>query len=336
MFFYIQEVISCRKRNLFLKEFLHLFSFFWKGVVFFKNFAYDKGFLKVEKAKSYVVSVGSVVAGGSGKTPFLLFLAKHFNNVAILSRGYRSLSEGKNIIVRENSTWREVGDEPLMFKKELEDALVVVGKKRVLSASFAEDKQIIFLDDGLQYRRLFQDFKIAVLSAHDLFGGNRFIPGGFLRDDPRRLREMDLVVINHVEDEQQFFKLKERLRSFGSFHVIGMRPKFSTSLVPCQVGIFSAIAKNWLFEKSVKDLGFEIVDRLFALDHRSFLKKELKKFADKVFAKGGKALLCTQKDKVKLEALEIPIFCVNMELELVYGKEEFDLCLKKLKSFCPK
>jgi len=54
--------------------FLYIFSLFFKNFVFLKNFLYDKKILKSKNVFSPIVSIGNIVAGGTGKTPFLIFL----------------------------------------------------------------------------------------------------------------------------------------------------------------------------------------------------------------------------------------------------------------------
>ena len=75
LFIYIKEIIDEQKKGFFaffLKAFLYAISLFISFYVFLKNFFYDKGFFKQKKFKPFVISIGNIVAGGTGKTPFLL------------------------------------------------------------------------------------------------------------------------------------------------------------------------------------------------------------------------------------------------------------------------
>ena len=122
-------------------------SMLYALVVFCRNWLYDHRYFRVSKVPCTVVSIGNIVAGGTGKTPFVHLLAKAFSSrkVVILSRGY-----GK------------VPDEPMLLQKRLPSARVYVGKDRVSLAKRAvnDGAELIILDDGFQHRRLHRRFRM--------------------------------------------------------------------------------------------------------------------------------------------------------------------------------
>ncbi len=144
-------------------------SWIWALVVFLKNKAYDFKVFRPLKVSCPVISIGNIVAGGAGKTPFVQMLARHFSHrkVAILTR---------------------MEDEGMLLKR---DANVYVGKDRRISALKAvqEGANLILLDDGFQHRKLHRDMDIVLLSGKE----GHYLPRGFLRDSPRRLNEADAV-----------------------------------------------------------------------------------------------------------------------------------------------
>ena len=62
-------------------------------VVRAKSQAYQRGILRPKRIDGVVISVGNLTAGGTGKTPMVLWIAQRLlaekRKVAILTRGYR-------------------------------------------------------------------------------------------------------------------------------------------------------------------------------------------------------------------------------------------------------
>ena len=128
-----------------------------------RNALYDGGALAACKLQAPVLSVGSISAGGAGKTPFLIMLGELLKERGIafnvLSRGYGRKTRGTRL-VDPAGTAAEFGDEPLLIARRL-SVPVIVGEDRYAAGEFAEAKfglQAHLLDDGFQHRRLARDF----------------------------------------------------------------------------------------------------------------------------------------------------------------------------------
>lgn len=262
-----------------------------------------------------VISVGNVVVGGTGKTPLIDFLAQEIEGCAILSRGYRSESVRKNLLVSKEMDARVCGDEPLLLSGR--GYSVYVGRNRFLSAKMAENRgaRALLLDDGMQQRWLKSDVQIAVVGGKNLFGNGFFLPRGELRDSPKRLKKVDLVVVNGADD---FAAVADKVKQWTDAPVVGMQPKvvgvFSAeekiSIAGKKVRIFCAIANPERFVESVKKLGAEVVDVVIKPDHAHFAAKELK-------ATDVDWLICTEKDWVKLKCPGKKIAYVKIALTVV-------------------
>src|SRR5262245_29315656 len=99
------------------------------GAVALRNWLYDHHHLPLYRAPLPVVSVGNPMVGGGGKTPLvceLVRLVGEQRRVAILTRGYRSRAErkAKPILVTQELSWEEVGDEALLLSHKCPRALV--------------------------------------------------------------------------------------------------------------------------------------------------------------------------------------------------------------------
>ncbi len=295
-----------------------------------RHFAYDRRLFKTHRLPACVVSVGNIAVCGTGKTPLVRLLASMLSkeiSVAILTRGFRSELEHsgrRERIPLEARSAAYYGDEPLWLSRKTGVA-VWVGKDRVKSGALAisEGAQVLLLDDGMQHRRLERDIEIVVVDGCDPFAG------GVLRDSPSRLRCATLIVAVGVQD---YTKLYKQLSSFSTAPLVGMQKRALTTLPPHQrVGVFCGIGRPERFVQTVRDLNQEIVDTLFCKDHTLPSLEELHLFARGCREKGATALLCTEKDGVKLDAtLELPVVPVEIGLEIVAGEEHWEQLIETI------
>lgn len=354
---YVKDVIRGRRRGFFaylIKAFLLPLSWFYKGGMAFRNWLYDQGWMRrYVPPIPLVISVGNIVAGGTGKTPVTLLLAQAFYEqfaVAILSRGYRSQAEKLEnpILLCEGQgpafPASYCGDEPYLLAQRLPKTTVIVGGDRK-KASFLAAKagaQIILLDDAMQHRRLARDFDVVVVDINDPFGQDHFLPRGFLREDRSSLQRAHLIVLNHVHDLEQFQAVKEQLKPYTSAPLIGTQGHISAIRnlhdqvveIPKEqpVGMFCAIAHPEYFRRTLEQLGFTVVSEYILPDHDPIRDKDLEQFAQRSLKKEATWLICTEKDRVKLVpelSLPLPIAWVQMDLQVVVGKEDWEAFLKQ-------
>ncbi|TLD96343.1 tetraacyldisaccharide 4'-kinase [Helicobacter jaachi] len=143
-----------------------------------------------------IVSVGNLIAGGSGKTPFIIEVAKDYECAAIVSRGYKRTSKGLVVV----SQWGKIqvsqaqaGDEPYLMARELNQASVIVCKNRVkaIEKAIALGAKVIFLDDGFRFRFA----KLNIVLEPLLKPYFRFcLPSGIYRELPSAYKDADIVV----------------------------------------------------------------------------------------------------------------------------------------------
>lgn len=337
---YILDVIEERKSPLFVKNILHFLSLLYKAGVGVRHFAYKSGLLKTVKVPPRVISVGNIVAGGTGKTPLVRLLAEEFKDkkLAILTRGYRSKIErsGDVALLEGNLTPEDCGDEPYWYAKKLPHVSIWVGKKRVLSAKRAAElgTEVLILDDGMQHLSLHRDFEIVVLDGKDLFGKGHFLPRGLLRDHPKRLKKADLIVLNHIDSSAHFEEASHAVKRFTKAPIVGTSMKIHNTLpASAKVGAFCALGKPARFFDALDDLSLKVVDHLMAIDHAFFKEEELASFARRCKAKGAEYLVCTEKDSVKLKSsldVGLPIVALEAHLEIAYGQEHWKELIEKI------
>jgi tetraacyldisaccharide 4'-kinase len=267
------------------------FSWVYALAVHFRNFLYDVGILKITRVPCTVVSVGNIVAGGTGKTPFVHLLAQTFSHrkVAILSRGYGQLP-----------------DEAMLLARRLPNVKVHIGKDRVALAKQAcKEADLLILDDGFQHRRLHRDFDIVLTREKK----ERYLPRGFLRDNPKRLQRAD-----------EIFSVGKELR-LDVKRILDLEGNEIPSIRGWKVGVFCGIANPESFKKTVRSLGAEIVfEKIFA-DHEAADLSKLPK---------ERALLCTEKDAVKLHPTDLPIYFLEMEMKVVSERNRWEMLVEKI------
>lgn len=357
---YYFDVITGKRKGWFshlLRFILLLLSLPFRFIVMCRNWVFDQGWVSRYYAPvPVVISIGNIVVGGTGKTPVTLMLAKEFYDeflIAILSRGYRSQAEKLSIPIILSKgegpmqSAHFCGDEPFLIAQNLPKAFVIVGKDRHKASDIAarEGAHLILLDDGMQHRRLARDFEVVVMDTTDLFGQGHFLPRGLLREGKHSLSRANLIILNHVDDQQDFETMKNEIAAYTKAVVVGTKMEVvhvesfkgdpAGPLKGKKVGIFCGIAHPEYFYTTVVGQGAEIVDSAFASDHMTLDNRTLAAFALNCREKGAELLLCTEKDKVKIldvEELALPIAYVKMQLKIIGGKAEWDAFVAKVKS----
>lgn len=357
---YFIEVIKRKRPGItakILRGLLLLFSWFFQWYTICRNWCFDHGWFRRHcPPVPLVISIGNIVAGGTGKTPVTLLLAKEFHGtfpLAILSRGYRSKAEKQKVPTFLCSSKGPLypasycGDEPFLLAQNLPEALVYVGKNRHKTSFMAAKAgvKLIILDDGMQHRRLYRDLDVVVMDARDLFGQGYFLPRGFLRESAQSLSRANLIMLNHIETAEQFIAAKAQIACYSKAPVVGARLHVSNifdfkgekieSLVNKKVGIFCGIANPDYFEKSVENQGAQIIGKCIVSDHCAFDTSNLEKFAKHCKGLGAELLLCTEKDRVKFGDtlnLTLPTAWLKVELSIVEGAEVWQSFINQAKS----
>ena len=155
--------------------------------------AYRRGWRPVVEAPVPVIVVGNVSVGGTGKTPFVIWLAEQLKQrgrkVGIVTRGYRGKGTEWPRAVAPDSDPEEVGDEPVLLARRT-GCPVVAGPDRVacVEALLRDARVDVMLsDDGLQHYRLGRAFEIAVVDGARGMGNGLCLPAGPLREPVSRL-----------------------------------------------------------------------------------------------------------------------------------------------------
>jgi tetraacyldisaccharide 4'-kinase len=312
----------------FVKCLLSVLSFFYGLGVRCVDQTYGSGLRKQHKVGAPVISVGNITLGGTGKTPFTIFLADLFvgrqKNPAILTRGY-----GR--------------DESRMLEDELPDVKVLVGQDRVRNARWAvgQGKDVLILDDGFQHRRIARDLNILMVDGVSMFGNGCLFPRGILREPLSSLRRSDIIVLtktDRIGDERKREVITE-LRSLAPGKPVILtrhRPYFLTDVTGAaymaesirgeKVILVSGIVDPDYFEFLTRGLGAEVVARLDNPDHHRYSRRDIEEMRSRCYKERADKIITTRKDFVKIKDLDISsiedkLFVLDIVVEIVEGKE---------------
>lgn len=174
-------------------------SFLFRMLIALRRGLYAAGMLKSERLPVPVIVVGNIFVGGTGKTPFTIWLVEALRSAGyvpgVISRGYGTQSDVPQV-VSANSDPQLAGDEPVLIATRA-TCPVVVGRNRVAAArtllNTHPEVNLILSDDGLQHYALGRDVEIVLCDARGN-GNGWLLPAGPLREPASRRR--DFTVIN--------------------------------------------------------------------------------------------------------------------------------------------
>jgi len=260
-----------------------------------RKIAYQHGIFKQSKLAVPVLIVGNISVGGTGKTPFVIWLAKQLQlagyKPGVISRGYGGQSEQYPIAVNANSEPTIVGDEPIIIARQA-SCPVVVSPKRVEAANFLlaqHDCDIIISDDGLQHYALARDLEIVIVDSQRQFGNQYCLPAGPLREPVSRLFAVDFIVSNGHSDKQAFNMTLHPAQAINLADPTISRP--ITSFQSEQLHAVAGIGNPGRFFDSLQQSKLTIIAHPFD-DHHAFKSSDLN-FGD------DHQILMTEKDAVK-------------------------------------
>jgi tetraacyldisaccharide 4'-kinase len=263
-----------------------------------------------------VISVGNLVAGGSGKTPVAAAIAEMLcragERPAILSRGYARRSSGDEVVVVSDGTRvlepvERSGDEPQMLARALPAVPVLVAGDRYLAGRLARsrfDSTVLLLDDGFQHLQLARDVDLLIVSPGDL--DERMLPAGALREPLPSARAADALLVPAPGDHAR--RIAEALGVEPVFTVTTTyeRPRLIGSgeridgTADRRVMAVAGIARPGRFVTALGTLGWEVVVQRTFRDHHWFSERDLARVAQVAQSSGASLVITTEKDAARL------------------------------------
>jgi len=363
---YYLKVLAGKKKGfsvLVFKIFIGVLSLLYLVGIQIRCLLYRIRIFRARSVTAWVISVGNITLGGTGKTPVVERLAGLLNSrgrkVAIVSRGYRRkrgprlrrlkeklrgapttrvVSDGYKILLNS----RVAGDEPYMLASNLEGVPVVINRNRRKGALYAIRRfkaDTIILDDGFQHLDLKRDLDIVLIDSTCPFGNGHIFPRGILREPCRNLSRADLLLITKAVSGGQH-ELKKELRRYNQrarilecchnpIYLYDVRTSIKASLDfirGMKAATLSGIANPEGFEKMLSGLGVQVIHSRRFADHHIYSQQELIDVLNKAARRGAEILLTTEKDAVRFPRLpkgSIPVFSLRVRIDSV--AEGFDI-----------
>jgi len=345
----------------FLSLFLGFLSLLYSAAVMLRLLAYRKGLLKAKSLPAFVVSIGNITAGGTGKTPFVAMLsewaAQGGLRTAILSRGYKSKSKLKSLVVSDGkgqiSSVYDAGDEPILLAKKFPFTPVLISKDRYAIGDMALrlfNSELLLLDDGYQHLSLHRDLNVLLIDAKRKFGNGSLLPLGPLREPFEEIKRADLIVVSRCSEQNRGDELVELVKEtvagkpvLRSCHLADevLFPQTGEAHLPQilegkNVMAFAGIAHPDDFLEMITVLGAHVVKFIWYPDHHSYVNRDFEVLASWSRRPEVDFLLTTEKDWVRIEEtvggdLNIAVLTIKIGL-LDDGHILFDLIGKGIRA----
>lgn len=330
---FAREVMSGRKRGLaasLLRAGLWSAQWPYRVGVACKNAAFDFRFREQFEVGLPIICVGNLTTGGTGKTPIVAFLANWFRDagakVGLLSRGYKSLDSSAN-------------DEKLVLDQLCPGVPQWLSPDRILSAKRAvvDGCNLLILDDAFQHRRVHRDLDLVLIDATNPWGYGHCLPRGLLREPIANVERADLVIVTRVDQvsAEELTAIRAELvrrNHIGTVIEVSFRPcqliNSASQVRPLsevagqRVFGFCGIGNPGSFERTLRQLGSDVVGFESFPDHHHFTPDDLARLGEQAESANACLLLTTQKDLVKIHETELgnrPLCAVQIGTEIVRG-----------------
>lgn len=263
-----------------------------------------------------VICIGNITAGGTGKTPVSISVAKMLitamHHPIFVTRGYGG--KLSNVLVNNKKhTAQDVGDEPLLLS---EQAPVVVNADRYAGAELAvkEGADVIVMDDGFQNPTLHKDLSFLVFDGHYGIGNGKIIPAGPLRETfADGIKRADALIILG-KDKHDLAKRTKLPVFFGHTEPV------QTTVGDTDVVAFAGIGHPQKFYHTLQQQGYNVVETIDFPDHHFYSKDELENILQKAKELNAE-VYTTSKDFVKIPSLYHK--SINMlEIAVVWDKPD--------------
>ena len=335
------EVVFGRARGFrawMMRCLLRFASFFFWILVQVRLFLFRRRIKTVHYLGTFVVSVGNITAGGTGKTPVVELLSRSLasrgRKCAILTRGYKSHDlekpqiwldkEGKRVKripkIASDGVTRYLsplyaGDEPFMLARNLDNVAVLVDKDRVKSGIFAIEQlgsNTLILDDGMQFLKLKHEIDIVLVDCGFPFGTGALLPRGTMREPRASLKRASYIILTKSEGKPQdeLIATIRKYNKVADIIVTNHAPVlleniFTGEQLPLDalkgkyVACLSGIARPESFENLVESLGANVEIRRSYPDHYWFDQEDLDAFVERCAERAMDMIVTTEKDAVR-------------------------------------
>lgn len=305
---------------------LALLSFFYAGMMKVRAWFYHVGVFPSDSSGAFVVSIGNLQAGGTGKTPVAAFFAERWRQktrLGIVSRGYGRKTRGSlRVDPTEKFAAKKFGDEPSWLAarfdtKDESNVPVQVGERRLEAARdliISEGLKLVLLDDGFQHMHLRRSYDIVLVDVSAPSWHWRVLPWGRLREPVSALRRADAIILTKTEStsKKRVASLEEQVRRWAAHGSTGQpiilhfeqRLEWAGEISGEKLILAAGLASPESFFDLVRaHRSKPDVREVFAFnDHHDYTAEDVERLVRSARRHSAR-LLVTEKDAVKLRSL---------------------------------
>ena len=324
---------------IFFRFFLFPFAFLYSIITSLRNLFFDVGLFSSKKYENPTIGVGNLSTGGTGKSvcvDYIISLIKDKKPVAVLSRGYGRLTKGF-VEASTESTFKEIGDEPMMLFTKHPELKVAVAERRRLGMNnmlkSATDDTVFVWDDCFQHRWVTPDLMILLTSYDHLFVNDFHLPVGNLRELSSGKKRGDVVIVTKCPTnitEQNKKEISSKLQLADTQHLffagIGYAKNIKNTERTFPINkienlpflLVTGIADPTPLLYYLKAIGGEFEHLQFP-DHHLFTEKDIRQIKQR---SNGSLLLTTEKDFIRLNTVIDSNLLFYLEIEMKLNKED--------------
>jgi len=315
----------------------------FKTISSLRNFLFDRQVLSSQKFSSpFILVIGNLSVGGTGKSPLVTYIVQHWpwkSEVGVLSRGYGRKTKGFQW-VEQGSMAKQVGDEPLAYKKLFPHVPVAVCEKRPQGVQkMLEDfpfLDTVILDDAFQHRRITGHLNIVCTTFNKPFFDDQMMPLGRLRESISGIHRADALFVNRCPQAFNEFEFTQKARKFVpvTIPIFFTQIQYGNILGPdtqrFKWHLLAGIADPTPFFDYVSSQ-FEVLSKRIFPDHHAFSVNELQELnqmAQKL--QNDEGILTTHKDYMRLMGsfssfpdLKQKLHYLPVEMSFVNQEKEF-------------
>ncbi len=316
------------KKQTFIRLFLLPFTLIYGFITGVRNLLFDLKILKEKEFSLPIISVGNITVGGTGKTPhieYLISILKDKFNIAVLSRGYKRNTK-KFLLVSNQTTYNEVGDEPKQIQKKYPGIKVAVDRKKVNGVknliNLFNNLDVILLDDAFQHRYVKPGLSILLVDYSHPLKNDLILPAGRLRERSIERKRAHIIIVTKCPSDitpVEIERLKKELVLFPSQHVFfttinyaDLSPVFNKneqqlSCDYCKKEKYNLLLVTGIANpqplKKYLQYYFNNISEIRFPDHHAFNEKDIIKIKDdfEKLAGKNKIILTTEKDAIRLQ-----------------------------------
>ena len=311
------------------------FSLFYLAVIYLK-----RCLIRKKKLDIPVISVGNITAGGTGKTPLVMYIVSFYQrygrHIIVSSSGAIKKSRGRYLKAA-------MEDEAVMVKKNFPD-ITITGKsiEEITGKMTGNKKDIVVLDDGFHCHHLFKNMDVLVIDMANPFDNNMLLPSGLLREPKKELKRADVFVLTHpymvnktkyqgLINYLGYFKKPIFIMDYEIKSMENDRGEISPEFIKNRVIIgFTGTGCPLNFFSLLSALSPSKIYGIIYPDHFLYQKQDIKELESAFLEKDAEYLITTEKDYVKLNGYEwkVPLFYLKIKpvVKSING-EEFDILL---------